>query len=74
MQISIARVLARALCDIRGAGPQRVDRSGDSGHQSANVTGRVVKGSGHWLMEGEPQQTMSGLVAFINGPSTADPS
>ena len=35
----------------------------------ANVTGRVIKGSGHWLMEEAPQQTMSELVAFINGAS-----
>jgi len=45
----------------------------NSGHQSADVTGRVIKGSGHWRME-EDAADVSGLVAFINAPGAADPS
>lgn len=28
----------------------------------------IVEGSGHWLMEEAPGQTMSELVAFLNQP------
>jgi pimeloyl-ACP methyl ester carboxylesterase len=35
-----------------------------------NVTGVIIKGSGHWIMEEAPDQTMPALVAFINGSST----
>jgi pimeloyl-ACP methyl ester carboxylesterase len=31
-----------------------------------NVTGVVIKGSGHWLMEEAPKQVIPQLVAFIN--------
>lgn len=31
-----------------------------------NVEGVLVKGSGHWLMEEAPDQTMPALVAFLN--------
>jgi pimeloyl-ACP methyl ester carboxylesterase len=31
-----------------------------------NVEGVVVKGSGHWLMEEAPDQTIPALVAFLN--------
>jgi pimeloyl-ACP methyl ester carboxylesterase len=34
-----------------------------------NVTGVIIKGSGHWLMEEAPEQTIPALVAFINQPS-----
>lgn len=32
----------------------------------SNVEGIIVQGSGHWLMEEAPQQTISTLVAFLN--------
>ncbi len=32
-----------------------------------NVTGVIIKGSGHWIMEEAPDQTIPALVAFING-------
>ncbi|HKE48704.1 MAG TPA: alpha/beta hydrolase, partial [Rhodanobacteraceae bacterium] len=32
-----------------------------------NVKGVIIKGSGHWLMEEAPDETMSELVVFING-------
>jgi pimeloyl-ACP methyl ester carboxylesterase len=35
-----------------------------------NVQGVIIKGSGHWLMEEAPEQTIPALVAFIGGPST----
>ncbi len=35
-----------------------------------NVTGVIIKGSGHWIMEEAPDQTVPALVAFINGSST----
>ncbi|GAB3094465.1 alpha/beta fold hydrolase [Lysobacter terrae] len=31
-----------------------------------NVEGLIVKGSGHWLMEEAPEQTIPALVAFLN--------
>jgi pimeloyl-ACP methyl ester carboxylesterase len=34
-----------------------------------NVDGVIIKGSGHWLMEEAPEQTIPALVAFVNGPS-----
>jgi pimeloyl-ACP methyl ester carboxylesterase len=34
---------------------------------ATNVKGTIVKGSGHWLMEEAPQQTIPALVAFLNG-------
>ena len=35
-----------------------------------NVQGVIIKGSGHWLMEEAPEQTIPALVAFINQPSS----
>ncbi|HET7924454.1 MAG TPA: alpha/beta hydrolase [Rhodanobacteraceae bacterium] len=35
-----------------------------------NVTGVIIKGSGHWIMEEAPEQTIPALVAFVNGSST----
>jgi pimeloyl-ACP methyl ester carboxylesterase len=35
-----------------------------------NVRGVIVKGSGHWLMEEAPGQTIPALVDFINQPDT----
>jgi pimeloyl-ACP methyl ester carboxylesterase len=32
----------------------------------ANVEGVIVKGSGHWLMEEAPEQTIPALVAFLD--------
>jgi len=32
----------------------------------SNVKGVIIKGSGHWLMEEAPQQTIPALLAFIN--------
>ena len=32
----------------------------------ANVEGIIVKGSGHWLMEEAPEQTIPALVAFLD--------
>ncbi len=34
-----------------------------------NVQGVIVKGSGHWLMEEAPAQTIAAIVQFINTPS-----
>jgi len=31
-----------------------------------NVSGKVVKGSGHWLMEEAPDQVIPAIVAFLN--------
>lgn len=31
-----------------------------------NVEGVIIKGSGHWLMEEAPEQTIPALVAFLN--------
>ena len=36
----------------------------------ANVEGVLIKGSGHWLMEEAPEQTIPQLVKFINAPAT----
>lgn len=35
-----------------------------------NVKGVIIKGSGHWIMEEAPEQTIPALVAFINGSSS----
>jgi pimeloyl-ACP methyl ester carboxylesterase len=41
----------------------------DQGRMVAtNVTGTVVKGSGHWLIDEAPRQVIPALVAFLNGP------
>ena len=32
-----------------------------------DVQGVIIKGSGHWLMEEAPDQTIPALVAFVNG-------
>ena len=32
---------------------------------ATNVTGNVVQGSGHWLMEEAPDQIIPALVAFL---------
>jgi pimeloyl-ACP methyl ester carboxylesterase len=34
-----------------------------------NVTGVIIKGAGHWLVEEAPEQTIPALVSFINGPA-----
>jgi pimeloyl-ACP methyl ester carboxylesterase len=34
----------------------------------ANVTGIIIKGSGHWLMEEAPEQTIPALVSFLDRP------
>ncbi|CAG2155394.1 Soluble epoxide hydrolase [Cupriavidus yeoncheonensis] len=40
---------------------------------ASNVNGVVIKGSGHWIMEEAPEQTMSELIRFLNAPArTAD--
>lgn len=36
---------------------------------ATQVDGRVIKGSGHWLMEEAPEQTIPALVEFINRPA-----
>lgn len=39
----------------------------DQGHLvDTNVEGVIVKGSGHWLMEEAPKQTIPALVSFLN--------
>jgi pimeloyl-ACP methyl ester carboxylesterase len=35
-----------------------------------DVTGLIIEGSGHWLMEEAPEQTIPALVAFIDQPSS----
>jgi pimeloyl-ACP methyl ester carboxylesterase len=35
-----------------------------------HVQGVIIKGSGHWLMEEAPEQTIPALVAFINGAAS----
>ncbi len=35
---------------------------------ATNVQGVIVRGSGHWLMEEAPEQTIPALVTFIDGP------
>lgn len=34
---------------------------------AANVDGKVIPGSGHWLMEEAPQATIAALTAFLDG-------
>jgi len=34
---------------------------------ATNVDGKVIAGSGHWLMDEAPQQTIPALITFING-------
>ncbi len=34
---------------------------------AANVDGKVIAGSGHWLIDEAPQQTIAALVTFVNG-------
>ncbi|MGH8172922.1 MAG: alpha/beta fold hydrolase [Rhodanobacteraceae bacterium] len=36
---------------------------------ASNVNGVIITGSGHWLMEEAPEQTMAELVKFIDAPS-----
>lgn len=36
---------------------------------ATQVDGRVIKGSGHWLMEEAPGQTIPALVEFLNRPA-----
>lgn len=36
---------------------------------ASNVQGVIITGSGHWLMEEAPEQTMAALVAFLDTPS-----
>lgn len=31
-----------------------------------DVTPLAIPGSGHWLMEEQPQQTVAAIVAFLN--------
>ena len=33
---------------------------------ATNVEGKVIAGSGHWLMDEAPQQTIPALITFIN--------
>ena len=35
-----------------------------------NVTGVIIKGSGHWIIDEAPEQTIPALVAFVNASST----
>jgi len=34
---------------------------------ATNVDGKVIAGSGHWLIDEAPQQTIPALITFING-------
>jgi pimeloyl-ACP methyl ester carboxylesterase len=34
------------------------------------VQGIIIQGSGHWLMEEAPEQTIPAIVQFINTPAT----
>ena len=34
---------------------------------ATNVEGKVIAGSGHWLMDEAPQQTIPALITFLNG-------
>ena len=36
---------------------------------AGDVTGVIVKGSGHWLMEEAPQQTIPALLDFLKRPA-----
>jgi pimeloyl-ACP methyl ester carboxylesterase len=38
---------------------------------ATNVDGKVITGSGHWLMEEAPQTTIPALVVFLNQASTS---
>jgi len=33
---------------------------------ATNVSGTVVQGSGHWLMEEAPDQVIAAIVTFLN--------
>jgi pimeloyl-ACP methyl ester carboxylesterase len=35
---------------------------------ASNVTGVVVQGSGHWLMDEAREQVMPQIAAFLNAP------
>ncbi|HEY0231184.1 MAG TPA: alpha/beta hydrolase [Dokdonella sp.] len=37
---------------------------------ATNVQGVIIKGSGHWLMEEAPEQTMAELVRFLDAPAS----
>jgi len=37
---------------------------------ATNVQGVIIKGSGHWLMEEAPEQTMTELVRFLDAPAS----
>ena len=34
---------------------------------AANVQGAVIKNSGHWIMEEQPQQAVTVIMKFIGG-------
>ncbi len=34
---------------------------------ATNVDGKVIAGSGHWLIDEAPQQTIPALITFIDG-------
>ncbi|HEY6895003.1 MAG TPA: alpha/beta hydrolase [Rhodanobacteraceae bacterium] len=36
----------------------------------SNVEGVIIKGSGHWILDEAPEQTIPALVAFVNGSSS----
>jgi pimeloyl-ACP methyl ester carboxylesterase len=36
-----------------------------------HVQGVIIKGSGHWLMEEAPAQTIPALVGFLNNDANA---
>jgi len=38
---------------------------------ASNVQGKIISGSGHWLMDEAPQMVIPALIAFINEPSAA---
>ena len=40
----------------------------EQGRLVASNVNDIIQGSGHWLMEEAPQQTIPALVNFINGP------
>jgi len=33
---------------------------------ASNVQGKIIPGSGHWLMDEAPQATISALTTFLN--------
>jgi hypothetical protein len=46
----------------------------DQGRMVAtNVTGVIIKRSGHWLIEEAPEQTIPALMSFINGRARYGP-